>query len=705
MKKNQLQNLKRIAFMVMLFVFGGQLASMAQCTASYTVTYDSTGTIAEFHPTYTGANPTGFAWTFGDGGTSIVQQPTHAYNFTGYVMVCLTIDFTGGCQAVFCDSVLTRQGGVTSCQAYYNFSVAPSGVLFSDYSTSSDPIVSYDWDFGDGTIGNGSNPFHAYVTPGTYTACLTITSSTACTDTYCSTITIQGGSAGCFANFTSSPVLGTTLVDFMDLSTADSGATIISYTWDFGDSIGTSNLQNPTYAYGAPGSYWVCLSIQTSSGCASTSCGIVNSGNVNSCSASWTASLNPGTNAIDFTDFSTTNDSIIRWEWTFGDGDSSININPSHNYAVAGTYNVCLTIFTASFCSDTYCSTIYYPGTQNCSAIFSAQVSPSNTGVFYCNYNNPNAMYAWDFGDGSTLTQQGGSTITHQYLASGTFLVCLSVQDSSCSDSSCSTITVGSSSACAAMFTFSVDSTGTEFTFANYSTPASNYFWSFGDGTASTVENPVHLYNQPGPHTVCLTVVDSATGCTDTFCNSISAANACDPVFVALPDTSNPAGTPMNFTVISPCGTPTSIIIDFGDGTIQTISGSGITYVYANPGTYNVCVCEVIGPDTLCFCDSIVAYRLMNGIPQIELSNIHMVAYPNPFSTALNVEYTLEKNAAVSVQIVGIAGNIVTTTQAENLSAGTYRQEIKTDDLAAGFYILKLNVNGVQISKKVNLQK
>lgn len=706
MKKERLLNLKRIAFMLMLFVLGGQVSSKAQCSAAFTVTYDSTGTVLEFHPTWTSsANVVNMTWSFGDGTSASNQQPTHTYNFSGYAVVCYTINFSDSCSATTCDSVLTRQGGVPQCAASFSFAVAPSGIQFTDNSYSSDSIVSYDWDFGDGTTASGPNPVHTYTTNGTYTVCLTITSATACSNTGCATVVVQNGGVPCYADFNSSPILGTTLVDFTDFSTADSGATIVSYSWDFGDSLGYSTQQNPTYAYSAPGTYYACLTIQTSTGCSSTYCHAVNAGGVNSCNASWTYSLNPATNAIDFTDFSTSNDSIARWEWSFGDGSSSLQQNPNHTYTSSGLYTICLIITSYTGCTDTLCSNVYYSGPQNCSASFSGTISTSNIGAFYCSYTNASAQYFWSFGDGTYANGVGMSSVSHQFSGPGTYIVCAAIQDSTCADSTCGTFTAGTGSACAALYTFSVDSTGTVYTFTNQSTSASNYFWSFGDGTSSTDVNPIHNYNSVGPHTVCLTLTDTLTSCTDTYCNTITAANACDPVFVALPDTSNPAGTPMTFTVISPCGA-TSIIIDYGDGsTPQVVTGTSV-YVYTNPGTYNVCVCivDAVG-DTSCVCDTIVAYRLSNGIADVELSNIQMSAYPNPFSTSLNTEFTLEQSAVVSIQLVGLAGNVVASTKEVKLSAGTYREAIATDDLASGFYILKLNVNGMQVSKKVTLQK
>ena len=149
-------------------------------------------------------------------------------------------------------------------------------------------------------------------------------------------------------------------------------------------------------------------------------------------------------------------------------------------------------------CIRDSCSTVTSSGPQNCSAVFSSQVTPAGVTAFYSTYINSSANYFWVFGDGTTSSQIGGSSVTHTYTAPGTYLVCLLVQDSLCSDSSCATITIGASSACAALYTYTVDSMGTGFTFSNQSTTTSGanvYFWSFGDGTGSTDENPVHLYN------------------------------------------------------------------------------------------------------------------------------------------------------------------------------------------------------------------
>jgi len=52
--------------------------------------------------------------------------------------------------------------------------------------------------------------------------------------------------------------------------------------------------------------------------------------------------------------------------------------------------------------------------------------------------------------------------------------------------------------------------------FLNLSSNADTYIWDFGDGSASTVVNPVHMYSEEGTYTVVL-VATSESGATDSF--------------------------------------------------------------------------------------------------------------------------------------------------------------------------------------------
>jgi len=132
-------------------------------------------------------------------------------------------------------------------------------VAFFD-SSSTTGLTTYSWNFGDG-IGTSflPSPIYLYTNPGTYNVCLTVTDSCG-TDSTCQNITVSN--IGCpppIALFSYLPI--GLVVSFSDQSTT-TGST--NYNWDFGDGIGTSNLQNPIYSYSADGIYTACLTVSDS---------------------------------------------------------------------------------------------------------------------------------------------------------------------------------------------------------------------------------------------------------------------------------------------------------------------------------------------------------------------------------------------------------------------------------------------------------
>jgi PKD repeat protein len=142
-----------------------------------------------------GTAPYTYSWSFGDGNSSTAANPTHTYNAPGPFTVCLTFTDASGCVDSTCQTVTLNSS--PSCNAAFTFSVGALGVQFNDLSTGLAPAAmnSYSWDFGDGNTSTAQNPLHNYANSGTYTVCLVFTSSAGgmtCTDSTCSTITIQG---------------------------------------------------------------------------------------------------------------------------------------------------------------------------------------------------------------------------------------------------------------------------------------------------------------------------------------------------------------------------------------------------------------------------------------------------------------------------------------------------------------------------------
>lgn len=159
-----------------------------------------------------------------------------------------------------------------------------------------------------------------------------------------------------------------------------------------------------------------------------------------------------------------------------------------------------------------------------CNAAFTFTVNPSGLVTFYSSSTSITATqsFSWSFGN---ATYGSGTQTTCTYNAPGTYLVCLTVADSSflggCIDTSCATITIPGTSGCNAMFTLVADSAAGPGNWLGYNWSTGtglSYTWNWGDGNTSTGAYPSHSYAASGTYTICLTVMGG--GCVDSVCQT-----------------------------------------------------------------------------------------------------------------------------------------------------------------------------------------
>ena len=118
--------------------------------------------------------PTSWSWTFGDEGTSTVQNPSHTYNNPGKYTVSLTVTNQFGSNTeTKTDYITVLPKPTADFVAEPTSGDAPLTVQFTDQST--DNPTSWQWDFGDGGSSTEQNPSHTYTNPGKYTVSLTAT--------------------------------------------------------------------------------------------------------------------------------------------------------------------------------------------------------------------------------------------------------------------------------------------------------------------------------------------------------------------------------------------------------------------------------------------------------------------------------------------------------------------------------------------------
>ena len=229
--------------------------------------------------------------------------------------------------------------------------------------------------------------------------------------------------------------------------------------------------------------------------------------------------------AAIFTDNSTTSvGTITSWWWNFGDATTAISSNANHIYTTPGSYTVAHVANSSNGCTDTIYKpiTIYFlPNAmfyQNTPCVGNITQFVDSTKTL----SGSIIAWNWNFGD---LTGSGVQNPQHAFSAATNYTVSLIVTSSfGCKDTVTKVVTVipGPNA------DFSINPNPVEAleqtNLTDLSTgPASltNWNWYFGDSTASNIQNPPHIYNNPGNYMITLAVKD-INGCIDTVRKEIS---------------------------------------------------------------------------------------------------------------------------------------------------------------------------------------
>ncbi len=474
-----------------------------------------------------------YDWNFGDGTTGSGQLTTHVYNTAGTYSVSLQVTDDAGRKASTSQSVSVGTNAPTA-----SFTSTPSSpqvgsiVNFNasqSQAASGRSIVSYDWDFGDGTRGSGVQTTHAYQVSGSFTVTLTVTDSAG--QTGITTGTISVGTSAPSASFTftpSSPIINQTVL-FNGLgSSAPTGRTIASYAWNFGDG-GTATGATPSHAFAAAGSYTVQLTVSDSSGQTGVTAQTITVTAGGPTAVDFTTSPQSPIvgQGINFTATATpqTGRTITSYAWNFGDGSTGTGQVTTHAYTAAGNYTVQLTVTDSAGQTLSTTKSVSVSNAQAPTAQFSfVPASPVVAGVvvtFNASASTAGTgrsivSYVWDFGDGSAPAT--GLNPTHTFATGGTYSVSLTVADngtpSLTGNASQSiqvndgqaviNITSGTTATAPGPVTVSFD--GGSSTAASGRTIVS-YAWSFSNGGTATGQTVTHNYPTPlGPTTVTVTL-------------------------------------------------------------------------------------------------------------------------------------------------------------------------------------------------------
>lgn len=221
---------------------------------------------------------------------------------------------------------------------------------FQITNNSSGAILNYFWDFGNGETSSNSDPIEvSYNEPGEYDITLTVSNSF-CSESFSSTVYVIPSFP--IVDFEATNISGCRplIVNFTNLSQFTESN---SYVWDFGDGIGTSTQENPSYTYFEAGEYTVTLTGQNILGDedAETKEFLISVYELPVARFEVRPEVIyiPDDPAF-FGNFSVGADS---YQWDFGDGNTSTDVQPIHFYQEIGNYEVTLIATTNEGCSDT----------------------------------------------------------------------------------------------------------------------------------------------------------------------------------------------------------------------------------------------------------------------------------------------------------------------------------------------------------------
>jgi PKD repeat protein len=223
-------------------------------------------------------------------------------------------------------------------------------------------------------------------------------------------------------------------LDFSAESSTDQDGVIKSYSWDFGDGI-TYNGKTTMHTYEDDGEYTVTLTVMDDDGAIDVDKSVITVNNVKPIAG---FSVNPieGDVTTEFAFSSTSTDTdgtVISYAWDFGDGHSSTDANPTHQYESVGTYMVSLLVYDDDgVASDKYELEIVInnlaPVAAATQSMETAFVGDSITFDASGSYDIDGRVnkFNWQFGDD---TIGSGKVVEHSYDSSGKYTITLKVTD------------------------------------------------------------------------------------------------------------------------------------------------------------------------------------------------------------------------------------------------------------------------------------
>lgn len=604
--------------------------------------------------------PVNTTWTFGDGTTSTLTNPTKAYTTAGTYQIKMINNY-GTC----IDSLVKNITVLTQPSA--DFTGTPLSSCFApltvNFTNTSSGATSYLWTFGDGatSTSNQANPSHTYNTQGNYTVSLKTTAANGCskTNTISQYINIQLP----VATIANMPQKGCAPLTNTFVSNVVGGDAITSYFWDFGDGT-SSTLPSPTHTFSA-GSYNIKLIIVTASGCTDTVIylGGIKAGTKPNAGFSATPRDVCAQTPVVFSDLTSpvapSPAAPNQWLWNFGDGAVSTAQNPQHVYVDTGYFPVQLISYNNG-CADTMQIDNYIHISPPIAVFTVVSTCSDRLTKTFTDRSIGADTWLWNFGDGTTSTLQNPPP--HTYSASGTYSTSLTVTNnaSGCSYTKTSSV-IANNQRAGINVTDTVICKKNSVTFnATNITPSlfSSYRWNFGDNTFGSNISSTKQYLNAGIYTISL-ITTNTQNCKDTVIKPLYIKVNGPTVAFGSSTTSTCSSRRINFTDSSRSDGRNPIaswIWNYGDGNIDTLAAGNTSHSYTIGGSFNVrlIAVDITGcPDTLTKSNMISISRPTAGFSTLDTNSCPTknITFNNMSTgTGLTYRWSFGDNTSSTVQ-------------------------------------------------------
>ncbi len=300
-----------------------------------------------------------YYWNFGDGSpVQVTSSPQISHTFTNvgsYTVMLISEDSTT-CNIRDTSFITIRASDNIAGVSFTSQKLAPCESLRMQFTNTSNAgaatfgPASFIWDYGDGspldTAGFSPPRIHEYAAPGTYIVKLTLIDDQFCNapQEFSDTIRISPLVKAVIA--TDSVGCAPYTVQLGNESLAGTG-----FQWDFGDGSPVSNEFEPVHTFNE-GTYTIRLIASDPNTCNLIDTTYFTIRVYPKPTAAFTWSPDPPQENTP-TQFTNQSLNSNAWLWDFGDGTTSTDRDPVHQFNTTGTFNVALVAFNAAGCTDT----------------------------------------------------------------------------------------------------------------------------------------------------------------------------------------------------------------------------------------------------------------------------------------------------------------------------------------------------------------